>query len=121
MRGSLMGVIQKSANPDIPEGAARLAIKCLQAETAAVARECLLGPLVVSSIFSEGVISDDTLPAGALLMAIRTVIAKSEGLATISNCLGVLNTSSGSLLQTLLSPCSEFRHSVDPVSNFSRT
>jgi hypothetical protein len=113
-RASLFALIKKSAHStkDISEKATKITVACVTAECEAIQQQCSNGPTSTSIIFTDDVVSPESIPAGLMVMALADVVSLScstiiENHNTLPffNCLRTLTLIKDPVLSTITSTC----------------
>jgi hypothetical protein len=113
-RASLYALIKKSANStkDISDHAVAMVVACVSSECEAICRQCKDGPSSISFIFTENVVSPDSIPAGLMVRALADIVNLSSSAINpeivgipFPNCLRAFTTLKDQVLSTIALTC----------------
>jgi hypothetical protein len=118
LRAAFFTLLRKGASSDLPHVAIEVVEAITRSECEAIHMQCQAGPTSSSSIFHEGVVSDETIPAGLFVRVIGEIIervgSKSGNADACKSCLQALHKTRTFVLSTIALPCTDPEKFSDP-------
>jgi hypothetical protein len=112
LRAALFTLISASGGPDIPQNLTLMVTAWTRSECEAICRQCDGGSTSRSSIFVDGIVAEDGVPAGLFVRSICMLLRQSHSLLT--NCLYALVESKEAVLTAIIHPCPDPVGFADP-------